>query len=71
MGGNLIKLPGGVTTPTADLTTPTLIFYIVISYLKNPIDRYEYMKIPLEIIPDEIIQQYKLQDLSHKGFAFM
>ena len=26
------------------------------------------MKLPLEIIPAEIIQQYKLQYLAHKGF---
>ena len=31
----------------------------------------EHMKLPLEIIPDEIIQQYKLQDLSRKGFLNM
>ena len=29
------------------------------------------MKLPLEIIPDKIIQQYKLQDLEHKGFVYM
>ena len=29
------------------------------------------MKLPMEIIPDEIIQQYKLQDLAHKGFVYM
>ena len=38
-------------------------------YLKNTMDIYEYMKLPLEIISSEIIQQYKLQDLSHKGFV--
>ena len=39
-------------------------------YLNNPMDRYEYMKLPLEIIPEEIIQQYKLRNLSHKGFLY-
>ena len=34
-------------------------------------DRYEYMKLPLEIIPDKIIQQYKLQYLAHKVFVYM
>ena len=32
-------------------------------YLNNPMDRYDYMKLPLEIIPDEIIQQYNLRNL--------
>ena len=31
---------------------------------------YEYMKLPLDIIPEEIIQQYNLRNLSHKGFVY-
>ena len=34
-------------------------------------DRYEYMKLSLEIILYEFIQQYKLQDLANKGFVYM
>ena len=30
---------------------------IVSLYLNNPMDKYEYMKLPLEIILAEIIQQ--------------
>ena len=33
-------------------------------YLNNPMDIYEYMKLPLEIIPTEIIQQYNLRKLA-------
>ena len=33
-------------------------------------DRYEYMKLPLEIIPEEIIQQNNLRNLAHKGFVY-
>ena len=40
-------------------------------YLINPVNRYEYMKLPLEIIPEEIIQQYNLRKLAHKGFVYM
>ena len=83
--GNLINFPGDVTTPTADLITSKLIFNSVLStknakfmcadidnfYLNNPMIRYEYMKLPLEIIPQEIIQQYKLINLAHKGFVYM
>ena len=32
-------------------------------------DKYEYMKTLLEIIPDEMTQKYKLQDLAQKGFV--
>ena len=64
--GNLILFPGDVTTPTADLIASKLIFNSVLStknakfmcadianlYLNNPMDRYEYMKLPLDIIPE-------------------
>ena len=40
-------------------------------YLNNPMNRYEYMKLPLDIIPEEIIQQYNLRNLEHKGFVYM
>ena len=29
------------------------------------------MKLPLEIIPEEIIKKYNLRKLSHKGFVYM
>ena len=29
------------------------------------------MKLPLEIIPDKMIQKYIIQDLAHKGFFYM
>ena len=40
-------------------------------YLNNPMNRYEYMKLPLDIIPEEVIQQYNIRNLSHKGFVYM
>ena len=85
MGGNLINFPGDVTTPTADLITAKLIFNSVLStknakfmcadianfYLNNPMNRYEYMKLPLDIIPEEIIQQYNLRKLAHKVYIYI
>ena len=69
MGGNLINFPGDATTPTAYLITDKLIFNSVLStknakfmcadianfYINNPMNRFEYMKLPLDIIPEEII----------------
>ena len=40
-------------------------------YLNNPMNRYEYMKLPLDIIPEEVIQQYNIRNLSHKGIVYM
>ena len=70
LGGDLIRFPGGFTTPAADLTTSKILFNSVIStpnetfmrsdisnfFLSNPMDQYEYMKMPLYITPDKIIQ---------------
>ena len=40
-------------------------------YLNDPMDRYDYMKLPLDINPEEIIQQYNLRNFQHKGFVYM
>ena len=85
VGINLMNLPGDTTTPTADLITTKLIFnrvlstknskfmceYIANFYLNNPMNTYEYMKLALDIIPEEIIQQYNFINLAHKGFVYM
>ena len=34
-------------------------------------NRYEYKKLPLDIIQEEIIQKYNLRNLAHKGFVYM
>ena len=61
-GGNLIKYPGKLTTRTVDLTTSKLLWNSVIStnharfvaldagnfYLETPLERYEYMRLPLK-----------------------
>ena len=68
--GNLINLPGYVKTYTSDHITAKIIFNSVLStknakfmcaeianfYIKNPMNRYEYMKIQLGIILEGIIQ---------------
>ena len=37
----------------------------------NTMDIYEYMKLPLYIIPEKIIQQHNLRNLAHKCFVYM
>jgi hypothetical protein len=64
-GGNLINYPYDVSTATADITTAKIIFNSVVStpnakfmgldikdfYLNTEMERYEYMRLPIDIIP--------------------
>ena len=40
-------------------------------YLGTPLDRYEYMRIRIEHIPDEIIQEYNLQAITVNGWVYL
>ena len=80
VGGNLLYLPGLLSTPTATVTTAKCLFNSVIStpgykclvadikhfYLNNDNPDPEYMKLHLHIIPQEIIDEYSLHDLVEK-----
>ena len=81
VGGNIIEYPCEVTTPTADITTYRTLINSVISipdailfcadiakfYFNTPMDHYEYMKLPFYIIPQEIIDEYKLTEFARNG----
>jgi hypothetical protein len=85
VGGNLIDFPGDVSTPTADPTTAKLVITHSFSttnakymcggiknfYLGTPMERYEYMRLPLAILPQEIIDAYKLDGISHNGNVYL
>ena len=74
VGGNLIEYPYELTTRIADLTTSKVMWNSVIStpgsryicadvknfYLETPLDRYEYMRMPIKLIPQEFINLYDL-----------
>jgi hypothetical protein len=83
VGGNKIHYPSKVSSPTADLTTVKCLLNSTIStpgacmlvadvkhfYLNTPMERYEYMRIPVKFIPACILEQYKLTPLIHNGFV--
>ena len=85
VGGNLIDYPGEVSTPTAGTTTAKLVFNSVVStpkakfmgidiknfYLGTPMARFEYLRLPINLIPEEIIQQYQLLPLIRNGFVYV
>ncbi len=84
-GGNLINYPGELTTHTANIPAAKIMWNSVIStpgacyacfdlknfYLGTPLDQYEYMHIPFALIPDHIIQQYKLYEKVKNGYIYM
>lgn len=85
VSGNLINYPFEVSTPTADLTTVKILFNSVVStpgakfissdisnfYLNTHMPRREYMRLPIAIIPQEIIDQYDLMALVVDGYIYV
>ena len=39
-------------------------------YLGTPMDRPEYMRLPMKIIPQEIIDKYKLEEIATDGWVY-
>ena len=39
-------------------------------YLGTPMDRYEYVCIPIHLIPPHVMELYKLHDLVHNGYVY-
>jgi hypothetical protein len=85
-GGNLIKdYPGEVTTRTADLTTSKILWNSVVStegarfmgidiksfFITATLDRYEYMKMPLDVFPEHVRQQYDLYQKAKNGYVYL
>ena len=40
-------------------------------YLETPLDRYEYMWMPLKLFPDDIIEHYNLREKALNGYVYM
>jgi hypothetical protein len=85
VGGDRIDYPGEVSTKTAGLTTIKLLLNSVVSkptanfmtadvkkfYLNTPLERPEYMRIPVKLIPREIIDDSNLIPLIHKDYIYV
>ncbi len=77
-GGNQINYPDDTGTPTADMTLFKVLLNSVIStkgakcmtidlkdfYLNTPMKQLEYMRLKISDIPEEIIEQYKLREIT-------
>ena len=82
IGGNLINYVRDIATKTADLTTVKVLINKTISdprqraaandikdfYLNNALPEKEYIRIPVNIIPEDIYKQYNLHLFEHNGY---
>ena len=85
VGGNRIDYPWEVATPTADLIMAKLLFNSTIStpgakffgidiknfHLNTPLDHFEHMRLPLHLIPAEIISKYNLHWIHDNGWIYI
>ena len=83
IGGNRIAYPGDTGTRTASLETVKLLINSTLStpnakfacfdianfYLGTPLDRHEYVKIKLNVIPHEFIDEYNLTSFASDGWV--
>ena len=86
MGRSLLDFTGNVSAPTASVTTSKFVFNSVVCtplakclldnikhfYLNNILPDPEFMRIPLKIIPQEIVDAYNLATLlDNQGWIYM
>jgi hypothetical protein len=84
VGGDQVDYPFAVSTKSADLTTVKILLNSVLStpegefmtgdlkdfYLGTPLPRFEYLRIPVSIIPQEFFDLYNLAPLVHNGYVY-
>jgi hypothetical protein len=85
VGGNLIDYPLELTTRTADMVSTKILWNSVIStpdarfagadiknmYLETLLDRFEYMKMPIALLPTNIIEHYNLLEKAIDEYMYM
>ena len=85
IGGDRINYPDEVGTPTADLLTVKHLFNSVIStpgakfmtldiknfYLNTPLKRFEYLRLKLDDIPEDVRKHYNLEQKAKKGYVYV
>ena len=84
VGGNFIFYAGYARTPITDITMANIIINSTISipgerymccdirkiYLGTSLIWYEYIKLPIDILLEKIILEYKLMNLEHNGYVY-
>jgi hypothetical protein len=85
ISGNFINYPYELMTQTADMVSSNIMRNSIISTpnakffgtnikkmnIKTPVDQYEYMKMPLQLIPKDTIKHYGLRKKAVDGYVYM
>jgi hypothetical protein len=85
VGGDILDYSGDTATSTADITTFKILINSTFStqeakimmmaikkyYLGTPLPTYEYMRLPISILPLGIIEKYNLTCLAVNGWVYM
>jgi hypothetical protein len=85
VGGDKLDYSGEVATSTADITTFKILINSTLFtshaemmmmdiknyYVGTPLPRYEYLRLPLAIIPDEAIGKYSLKSIAVDGWVYL
>jgi hypothetical protein len=85
VGGDQIEYPGDKSTRKAGLTTAKILINSVISMpnakllvidinnfnLNTPLGRFEYMVVNLSSLPQEMIENYDLNELAQDGKVYI
>ena len=85
VGGDQIHYPDAVSTQPADMAAVKIVINSTVStenamymgiditdfYLNTPMERKEYMRVPITIIPQAIIDYYNLTKLVNNGFVYI
>jgi hypothetical protein len=85
VGGDILDYSGETATSTADITTFIILINSTFStqeakmmmmdinnyYLGTPLPIYEYIQLPISILPLDIIEKYDLTHLAVNGWVYM
>jgi hypothetical protein len=85
VGGDRLGYSGDTATSTEDITTFKILINSTLStqeakmmmmdithyYLGTPLPMYEYMRLPISILPLDIIEKYDLTRLAFNGWVYM
>jgi hypothetical protein len=83
-GGDKVEYAGNVTTQTADIQTTKCLFNSVVStpngrfmtldlkdfYLCSDLPDYEYVRIPMHMLPPAIVELYQLESKISDGYVY-